>query len=64
MYINKPLVTKIEAADKVNLLHSTSCNFEQHKSPNLGKMLKCLYPCLDMCHFMIVSKKTLALHRN
>ena len=27
MYINKPSVTKIEAADRVNLLHSTSCKF-------------------------------------
>ena len=25
MYINKPSVTKIEAASKVNLLHGTSC---------------------------------------
>ena len=30
--INKPSVTKIEAADSVNLLHSTSCRFEQYKS--------------------------------
>ena len=39
MYINKPLVTKIEAADRVNLLHSTSCSFEQYKSSKLGQML-------------------------
>ena len=39
MYINKPSVTKIEAADRVNLLHSTSCSFEQYKSSNLGEML-------------------------
>ena len=61
MYINKPSVTKIEAADRVNLLHSTSCSFEQYK---FSELVKCLYPCLDMRHFMIVTKKTLAFrHR-
>ena len=39
MYINKPSVAKIEAADRVNLLHSTSYGFEQYKSLNLGQML-------------------------
>ena len=39
MYINKPSVTKIEAADEVNLLHSTSCSFEQYNSSKLGQML-------------------------
>ena len=39
MYINKPSVTKIEAADKVNLLCSTSCSFEQYKSSKSGQML-------------------------
>ena len=39
MYINKPSVTKIEAADRVNLLHSTSCRFEQYKSSKRGQML-------------------------
>ena len=39
MYINKPSVTKIEAADRVNLLHSTSYSFDQQKSSNLGQML-------------------------
>ena len=32
MHINKPSVTKIEAADRVNLLHSTSCRLEQYES--------------------------------
>ena len=32
MYINKPSVMKVEAADRVNLLHSTSCKFEQYES--------------------------------
>ena len=31
MYINKPSVTKIEAADRVNFLHSTSYRFEQYE---------------------------------
>ena len=38
MYINKTSVTKIEAADRVNLLHPTSCSFEQYKSSKLGQM--------------------------
>ena len=29
MSINKPLVKKIEEADRVNLLHSNSCRFEK-----------------------------------
>ena len=32
LYINKPSVTKIETADRVNLLHSTSCRFEHYES--------------------------------
>ena len=32
MYISKPSVTKIEAADRVNLLHSTGCRLEQYES--------------------------------
>ena len=39
MYVNKPSVTKIEAADRVNLLHSTGCSFEQYRSSKLSQML-------------------------
>ena len=39
MYINKPSVTKTEAADRVNLLYSTSRSFEQYKSSELSQML-------------------------
>ena len=39
MYINKPSVTKTEAADRVNLLHSTGCSFEQYKSSKPGQTL-------------------------
>ena len=39
MYINKPSVTKTEAADRVNLLYGTSCSFELYKSSKLGQML-------------------------
>ena len=39
MYINKPSVTKIEAAGRVNLLHGTSCSLEQYKSSKPGQML-------------------------
>ena len=60
MYINKPSVMKIEAADRVNLLLSTSCRVEQYEN-----LVKCLYPCPDVRHFMIVTKKALAFkHRN
>ena len=63
MYINKPSVTKIEAVDRVNLLHIVLA--AALNSTNLQNLVKCLYPCLDMRHFMIVIKKTLAFrHRN
>ena len=39
MYINKPSVTQIEAADRVNLLRSTSCRFEQYEFRKPGQML-------------------------
>ena len=39
MYINKPSVTKIEAADRFNLLHSTSCRFERYEFRKPGQML-------------------------
>ena len=39
MYIKKLSVTKIEAADRVNLSHNTSCSFEQYKSSKVGQML-------------------------
>ena len=32
-------------------------------STNLQNLVKCLYPCLDMRHFMMVTKKTLAFRR-
>ena len=32
MYINKPSAAKIEAADRVNLLHNTMYRFEQGES--------------------------------
>ena len=38
MYINKPSGTKIEAADRVNLLHSTIYRFEQCESWKTGQM--------------------------
>ena len=39
MYINKPSVTNIEAADRINLLHGTGCSFEQQESSKPGQML-------------------------
>ena len=32
MYINKPSATKIEAAERDNLLHNTNSRFEQWES--------------------------------
>ena len=63
MYINKPSATKIEAAERDNLLHntiSTGLNSGNHEN-----LVKYLYPCLDIRHFMIVTTKTLAFrHTN
>ena len=63
MYINKPSATKTEAVDRVNLLHivlSTGLNSANHE-----KLVKCLYRCPDIRHFMIVTKKTLVFrHTN
>ena len=56
MYVNKPSMTKIEAADRVNLLHSTAAALN---SANLQSLVKCLNPYLDMRHFMIVTKRLL-----
>ena len=39
MYVNKASVTKTEAADRVNLFHSTSCRFEQYEFRKPGQML-------------------------
>ena len=62
MYINNPSVTKIEAADRVNLLHNISCRFEKYEFREHGE---CLYPCSDMRHFTIATKNNLAFrHRN
>ena len=62
MYINKPSATKIEAAERDNLLHILSTGFNSGNHENL---VKYLYPCLDIRHFMIVTKKTLAFrHTN
>ena len=58
MYTNKSSATKIEAADRVNFLHSTGLNSGNHE-----KLIKCLYPCPDIRHFMIVTKKTLAFRQ-
>ena len=60
--MNKPSVTKTEAADRVNLLYSASCRSEQYKSSKPGQMLVSLprYAPFHDSH-----KKTLAFrHRN
>ena len=42
MHIYKHSVTKIEAVDRVNILHSTSYGFEQYKSLKLGQIIASL----------------------
>ena len=62
MYINKPSATKIETANRVNLLHSTIYRFEQWESQKAGQMLVSLsrYPPFHDGH-----QKTLAFrHTN
>ena len=39
MYINKPSATKIEAAEKDNLLHNTIYRFQQWESSKSGQIL-------------------------
>ena len=57
MYIDKPSATKTESADRVV---STGLDSGNHE-----KLIKYLYPCPDIRHFMIVTKKTLAFrHTN
>ena len=61
MYINKPSVTKIEAADRINLLIVLAVGLN---STNLENLVNCLYPYPHMRHFMIVTKETFAFrHR-
>ena len=60
--INKPSVTKTEAADRVNLLYGNSCKFEQHEFRKPGQMLVSL---LRYAPFHDSYPKTLAFrHRN
>ena len=62
MYINKSSVTKIEGADRVNLLHSTSCSFEQYEFQKPRQILVFL---LIYAPFHDSHQKTLAFrHRN
>ena len=63
MYINKPSVTKIEAVDRVNLLHSISCMFEQYEFRKPGQMIQISLPRYASFHDS--HQKTLAFrHRN
>ena len=62
MYINKPSVTKIEAADRVNLLHRTRCRFKQFEC---GKPSQMLVPLPRYAPFHDSHQETLAFtHRN
>ena len=53
MYLNEPSVTKTEAADRLNLLHSSSTSY------SIENLVNRLYPCPDMRHLMMVTKKLL-----
>ena len=55
-------MTKTGAADRVHLCIVPAASSE---STNLENIAKCLYPCPDMRHFMMVIRKTLAFrYRN
>ena len=60
MYINKPSTTKIEAAERDNfcMILSTDLNSGNHEN-----IVKYFYPCLDIRHFMIATKNTLAFRK-
>ena len=58
MYINKPSVTKVEAADRVYFCTVLPAGLN---SRNLENLVNCLYPCQDMPHFMIVTKRGILL---
>ena len=62
MYISKPSLTKIEAADRLVFCLVLAAGLN---TTNLENLVKCLYPYPDMCHFMIVTKNVIAFrHRN
>ena len=50
MYINKPSATKIEAADRVDLLHSAIYRFEQWESRKVGQLLVSFLAQISDCH--------------
>ena len=57
MYINKPSATKLKQPTGLIfcIVLSTGLNSENHE-----KLVKCWYPCPDIRHFMIITRKTLA----
>ena len=61
MHINKPSVTKMKL-----LTELISCKVlaAALNSDNLQNFVKCLYPCLAMWYFMIVTRKTLTFRRH
>ena len=62
MYIHQPSVTKIKTADRVNILDMVVA--AGLNSTNLESLVNCLYPCPDIPHFTIVTKKTVSFkHR-
>ena len=54
MYMNKLSVTKIKAVYIFSVLLSAGLN-----SKNAENLVKCVYPCPDMRHFMIITKRNL-----
>ena len=49
-------MTEIGAADRVNIFIVLAAGLN---STNLENLVKCLYPCPVMRHFMIITKKLL-----
>ena len=54
MYMNKPSVAKIEAAERLIFCIILAAASESKDLENLDN---CFYRCPDMRHFMIVTKK-------
>ena len=60
MYINKPSVTKLKLPTGLIFCTVLAAGLN---STDLENLVKCLYPCPNMRHFMIVTKKLLLSDR-
>ena len=61
MYINKPSVTRLKQSTALIFCIVLAAGLN---STNLENLVKCLYLCADMRHFMTVTKKTVAFRHS